>query len=84
MYIGCASGELGSAGAGTAAAVWPAAGYTLKAQKKGAIVAVVNPDLDSAARLLDKDFFFQGDASKILPQLFEDVIGKMDGDGRIL
>ncbi|KAI1206636.1 DHS-like NAD/FAD-binding domain-containing protein [Annulohypoxylon truncatum] len=68
---------------GTAAAVYPAAGYTLKARKKGAVVAVVNPDPNSAAGLLKKDFFFQGDASEILPQLFEGVIGKMDDQGKI-
>ncbi|KAI2470475.1 DHS-like NAD/FAD-binding domain-containing protein [Annulohypoxylon bovei var. microspora] len=68
---------------GTAAAVYPAAGYTLKARRQGAVVAVVNPDPDSAAGLSQYDFFFQGDASEILPQLFEGVIGKMDEQGKI-
>ncbi|KAI1395842.1 DHS-like NAD/FAD-binding domain-containing protein [Hypoxylon fuscum] len=63
---------------GTAAAVYPAAGYTRKAQRKGAVVAVVNPDADSGAGLSHNDFFFQGDAAEILPQLFEGVIGTLD------
>ncbi|KAI0834539.1 DHS-like NAD/FAD-binding domain-containing protein [Hypoxylon sp. FL0890] len=67
---------------GTAAAVYPAAGYTHKARRQGAIVAVVNPDPDSAQTLSQQDFFFQGDASEILPQLFEKVIGKMDEHGK--
>lgn len=68
---------------GTAAAVYPAAGYTQKARRKGAVVAVVNPDPDSASGLSEKDFFFQGDASEILPRLFEGVIGEMDEHGKI-
>ncbi|KAI1277691.1 DHS-like NAD/FAD-binding domain-containing protein [Xylaria sp. FL0933] len=68
---------------GTAAAVYPAAGYTRKAQRKGAVVAVVNPDPDSADGLTSKDFFFQGSAAEILPQLFEGVIGTMDENGMI-
>ncbi|KAI1393127.1 DHS-like NAD/FAD-binding domain-containing protein [Hypoxylon trugodes] len=69
---------------GTAASVYPAAGYTFKARDKGAIVVVVNPDADSSRGLTPRDFFFQGDASEILPQLFEGVIGKMDEYGNIL
>ncbi|KAH9986479.1 DHS-like NAD/FAD-binding domain-containing protein [Xylariaceae sp. FL0662B] len=69
---------------GTAAAVYPAAGYIRKAQRKGAVVAVVNPDEDSAAGLSRTDFFFQGGASEILPKLFEGVIGKMDDRGKIV
>ncbi|RYO86374.1 hypothetical protein DL762_004790 [Monosporascus cannonballus] len=69
---------------GTAAAVYPAAGYTRQAQRRGATVAVVNPDPDSAEGLGSRDFFFQGDAAEILPQLFEGVIGKMDENGQII
>ncbi|RYP75511.1 hypothetical protein DL771_002396 [Monosporascus sp. 5C6A] len=68
---------------GTAAAVYPAAGYTRQAKKMGATVAVVNPDPGSAEGLRSTDFFFQGDAAEILPQLFEGVIGKMDENGQI-
>ncbi|CAJ2506709.1 Uu.00g078950.m01.CDS01 [Anthostomella pinea] len=69
---------------GTAAAVYPAAGYTRKAQRRGAVVAVVNPDADSAEGLMRNDFFLQGGAAEILPRLFEGVIGKMDADGKIV
>ncbi|KAI1799156.1 DHS-like NAD/FAD-binding domain-containing protein [Daldinia bambusicola] len=69
---------------GTAAVVYPAAGYTQQAINQGAIVAVVNPDPGSGKGLEEEDFFFQGDASEILPQLFEGVIGKMDENGKIL
>lgn len=61
---------------GTAAVVYPAAGYTRTARRKGAIVAVVNPDPASSKGLSSKDFWFQGDAAEILPQLFEKVTGK--------
>lgn len=60
---------------GTAAVVYPAAGYTKMARSKGAVVAVINPDPASGAGLRDTDFFFQGDAAEILPRLFEKVIG---------
>jgi NAD-dependent SIR2 family protein deacetylase len=69
---------------GTSAAVYPAAGYTRIAQYKGAVVAVVNPDPDSAQGLTSKDFFFQDSAAEVLPQLFEDVIGKMDEDSMMV
>lgn len=59
---------------GTAAVVYPAAGYTQKAKRKGAIVAVINPDKGACAGLGSKDFFFQGDAAEILPKLFATVI----------
>lgn len=59
---------------GTAAVVYPAAGYTQKAKRKGAIVAVINPDKGACAGLGSKDFFFQGDAAEILPKLFAKVI----------
>lgn len=59
---------------GTAAVVYPAAGYTQKAKRKGAVVAVINPDKGACAGLGSKDFFFQGDAAEILPKLFAKVI----------
>ncbi|KAI0480915.1 DHS-like NAD/FAD-binding domain-containing protein [Xylariaceae sp. FL0804] len=71
---------------GTAAAVYPAAGYTRRAQRRGARVAVVNPDPDSASGmgLTGRDFFFRGSADELLPRLFEGVIGEMDEDGNIV
>ncbi|KKY30700.1 putative sir2 family histone [Diaporthe ampelina] len=59
---------------GTAAVVYPAAGYTQKARSQGAVVAVINPDGDACAGLGPGDFFFQGDAAEILPELFAKVI----------
>ncbi|KAH8597787.1 putative SIR2 family histone deacetylase [Bisporella sp. PMI_857] len=63
---------------GTAAAVYPAAGYTREAKKRGAVVAVINPDPSADEGLDDNDFFFQGDAAEILPQLLEGIIGKIE------
>lgn len=60
---------------GTAAAVYPAAGYTDRARARGAVVAVVNPDPESAWGLRDTDFWFEGDAAGLLPRLFEKVTG---------
>lgn len=62
---------------GTSAAVYPAAGYTRKAKKRGAVVAVINPDPSAGAGLSNNDFFFQGGAAEFLPKLFEDVIGRL-------
>lgn len=62
---------------GTAAAVYPAAGYTACAQRQGATVVVVNPDPKSKKGLRNQDFFFQGDAAEILPRLLEGVIGNL-------
>ncbi|KAI0193867.1 DHS-like NAD/FAD-binding domain-containing protein [Astrocystis sublimbata] len=69
---------------GTAATVYPAAKYALDAKKRGAVVVVVNPDRDAARHLRDDDFFFQAGADEILPELLEGVIGKMDGEGKIV
>jgi NAD+-dependent protein deacetylase sirtuin 5 len=62
---------------GTAATVYPAAGYTRKAQRRGAVVAVINPDRNARHGLGQNDFFFEGGADEFLPKLFEDVIGKL-------
>ncbi|KAI1121966.1 histidine phosphatase superfamily [Nemania abortiva] len=67
---------------GTSSAVFPAAGYAYDAQQMGAIIAVVNPDPDSAEDLTSDDFFFQADAAEVLPLLFEGVIGTMDENGQ--
>ncbi|KAI0016098.1 DHS-like NAD/FAD-binding domain-containing protein [Xylariomycetidae sp. FL0641] len=69
---------------GTSSAVYPAAGYTREARRRGAVVAVVNPEPGAAAGLRSKDFFFQGSAAEILPLLFEGVIGRMDAEGKIV
>lgn len=65
---------------GTSAKVHPAAGYVELARAKGARVAVINIDPDDANASLDglrkNDWFFCGDASEVVPRIFEGVIGK--------
>ena len=69
---------------GTTATVWPAAGYVSEAISKGAKVAVINMEgldgeLGAASNLRDDDFLFQGDASKILPEILKPIIGELEG-----
>lgn len=64
---------------GTAAVVYPAAGYTRVARAKGAVVVVVNPDPESSRGLTSKDFWLQGDAAEMLPPLFAKVTGGKGG-----
>lgn len=64
---------------GTSATVYPAAGYIETARSKGAKVAVVNmerPD-QQASRLQKGDWFFQGDAGNVLPEILASVIGEL-------
>ncbi|KAI0204322.1 DHS-like NAD/FAD-binding domain-containing protein [Astrocystis sublimbata] len=69
---------------GTSSAIYPAAGYANQARKMGAVVAVINPDPESGKDLKKTDFFFEGSADEILPELFEEMIGKMDAEGKII
>ncbi|KAK4695431.1 hypothetical protein P7C71_g2326, partial [Lecanoromycetidae sp. Uapishka_2] len=64
---------------GTSAKVYPAASYVDKARERGARVAVINMDrADEPAGGLEKgDWFFQGDASVILPEILKGEIGTM-------
>ncbi|CAL3962458.1 unnamed protein product [Diplocarpon coronariae] len=67
---------------GTTATVYPAAGYVSKARARGARVAVINMEgiggeLGAADNLSNSDFLFQGDASKILPEILRGVIGEI-------
>ena len=64
---------------GTSAQVYPAAGYVDQAKAKGARIAVINMDRDDTpgGRLRRGDWFFQGDASAILPALFREEIGEV-------
>lgn len=59
---------------GTSSRVYPAAGYVDKARDNGARVAVINLDPNDAG-LVHGDWFFQGDASVILPEILNPVIG---------
>jgi NAD+-dependent protein deacetylase sirtuin 5 len=58
---------------GTSAKVYPAAAYVDKARAKGARVAVVNMDRADTPGgrngLAEGDWFFEGDAGVILPQI---------------
>lgn len=68
---------------GTSALVYPAAGYIAKARKKGARIAVINteePD-QVASKLEDGDYFFQGDAGKVLPRILQSVTGPIEVPG---
>ncbi|KAL4795109.1 DHS-like NAD/FAD-binding domain-containing protein [Aspergillus venezuelensis] len=65
---------------GTSSKVWPAAGYVEQARGKGARIAVVNMDPNDMGkgRFTSKDWFFQGDASVIVPEMFKGVIGESE------
>ena len=64
---------------GTSAKVFPAAGYVETARGKGAKVAVINmdkTDIPGGRYGMQKgDWFFEGDASVILPEILEGEIG---------
>jgi NAD-dependent deacetylase sirtuin 5 len=64
---------------GTSAKVYPAAGYVDMARMKGARVAIVNMESNDvpAGGLHDGDWFFQGDAAQIVPELLKSVIGEV-------
>ncbi|EHL00767.1 putative NAD-dependent deacetylase sirtuin-5 [Glarea lozoyensis 74030] len=65
---------------GTTATVWPASSYVEIARRFGAKVAVVNMDdgeLGSASDLREGDFWFQGDAAVLVPQMLEPVVGDL-------
>ncbi|KAF2626157.1 NAD-dependent deacetylase sirtuin-5 [Macroventuria anomochaeta] len=63
---------------GTSAKVYPAAGYVDIARRKGARVAVINMDKGDApaSGLYSRDWFFEGDAAQIVPELLKSVIGE--------
>ncbi|KAI9835624.1 MAG: hypothetical protein M1837_003697 [Sclerophora amabilis] len=64
---------------GTSSKVYPAAGYVDIARAKGAKVAVVNMDRSDAPGgpqgLSKADWFFEGDAGVIVPEILKSVIG---------
>ena len=67
---------------GTSAKVYPAAGYVDQAREKGARVAVINMERgDTPSGGLSKgDWFFEGDAGVIIPEILQSVIGKSNLD----
>jgi NAD-dependent SIR2 family protein deacetylase len=62
---------------GTSSRVYPAAGYVDKARARGARVALVNMDRNDVgySGLKKGDWFFQGDAGVIVPEILKGVIG---------
>lgn len=66
---------------GTSAKVFPAASYVERARDKGARVAVINTDRadtpGGAGGLVEGDWFFQGDAGVVLPEILKAVIGNL-------
>ncbi|KAF2262006.1 NAD-dependent deacetylase sirtuin-5 [Lojkania enalia] len=64
---------------GTSAKVYPAAGYVDSARNKGARVAVVNTDKNDAPQggMYTNDWFFEGDAAVIVPELLKSEIGEI-------
>jgi len=66
---------------GTSARVYPAAGYVQRARAKGARVAVVNTDKNDApdGGMMKGDWFFLGDASVIVPEMLQPVVGDLNG-----
>lgn len=65
---------------GTSSNVYPAAGYVDVARENGARIAVVNMEPYSPRRgegLRKEDWFFQGDASVIVPEILKSVIGEI-------
>ncbi|KAF2020977.1 DHS-like NAD/FAD-binding domain-containing protein [Aaosphaeria arxii CBS 175.79] len=64
---------------GTSAKVYPAAGYVDIARSRGARVAVINMDRkdEPASGMYSGDWFFEGDAAKIVPEILGNVIGEL-------
>lgn len=62
---------------GTSSRVYPAASYVDDARERGARVAVVNMDRadEPVGGMYAGDWFFQGDASEIVPEILRSVIG---------
>ncbi|KAI9776877.1 MAG: hypothetical protein M1839_009325 [Geoglossum umbratile] len=65
---------------GTSSRVYPAAGYVDHARAKGARVAVVNTERGDAPKggLGGGDWFFQGDAGVVVPEILKAVIGEVE------
>lgn len=65
---------------GTTAQVWPVSGYVDAAIEKGARVAMVNADRGDLVPgggelgLTDKDWFFVGDAAKLVPEMLREKL----------
>ena len=66
---------------GTGAKVFPAASYIHAARVAGARIAVFNVDEPevqeegSVTRLREQDWYFQGDAGAVIPDVLKEVVG---------
>lgn len=71
---------------GTSSKVYPAAGYSQEARQRGARVAVFNIDRNDepSGGMRRNDWFFEGDAAVILPELLKSVIGEIGDDGSVV
>ncbi len=71
---------------GTSSKVYPAAGYASVARAQGARVAIVNMDRSDARDLQEGDWFFEGDAAEIVPEILRSVIGevRLPEDGKVV
>jgi NAD-dependent deacetylase sirtuin 5 len=60
---------------GTSALVYPATAYIEAARRKGARVAVVDIEKEdpSLLALEEQDWYFQGDAAALVPEMLEEV-----------
>ena len=67
---------------GTSAKVYPAAGYVDMARAYGARVAIINMDSGDvpAGGMYKGDWFFEGDAAQILPEILKGVIGELEAE----
>jgi NAD+-dependent protein deacetylase sirtuin 5 len=63
---------------GTSSKVYPAAGYSQIAKRKGARLAVINMDKEDARNLDSEDWFFEGDAAVLVPEILKSIIGEVD------
>jgi NAD-dependent SIR2 family protein deacetylase len=64
---------------GTSALVYPATAYIEAARKKGARVAVVDiaKEDPSLLGLEEQDWYFQGDAAELVPEMLKPVVGEL-------
>lgn len=60
---------------GTSGTVYPAAGYANLVKAQGGKVAIV--DIDCSVRG-NADWLFEGDAAKLIPEMLEPIIGKIE------
>lgn len=69
---------------GTSASVYPAAGYVAEARRKQTRVAVINMDENDVppGGWHEGDWFFKGDAAKIVPELLKPVVGEVTVSSR--